>query len=469
VARGVGWAPAEPTRPELLAPEVAALQVLAVGEEAGEEAATDELVAQGLGAVVLFASALRDPARAAARAGTLLAASLRSPARSPLLLAADQEGGRVVRLPVGPTTMPGAAALGATGRPELARAAARATAGQLRAVGVSWDLAPVADLADADNPALRGRCFAGDPETAAAFVAAFVEGLRDGGVASCAKHFPGHGATPVDSHRALPTVEVDLPTLRARAWVPFAAAVRAGADAVMVGHLRVPALGPGPASLEPAAYAALRQALGFEGVAVTDSLDMAACRAAAGGVGPAAVRALAAGADLVLVGHGPREHREAWSALTRAIADGTVPPARVREAIARVHRLKEALGLGRRPLPDPEGAAHLLARPSDARLAREIATRAILEPASGPARPRVASILAGGRAPRALVEAARARWPEAEVLPGAAASPWVSLDGLCHLGLAPTPTPPPPGRALLAWDATPASLEALLDAAEGRR
>lgn len=478
--RVLGGSPAGsgPARAEDLPLAVQALAVLAAGEEAGQEAETDELVAAGLGAVVFFASALREPPAAARRAAALQAAALRSPAGAPLLLGADQEGGRVGRLPLSPASLPAAMALGAIGDAALAQLAGRATAGQLQAVGVNWDLAPVCDVwggdGGVDNPALGSRCFSADPQAAAALAAAFAAGLQAGGVLACAKHFPGHGDTEVDSHVALPRLAADPTALRTRAWPPFAAAARTGVASLMLGHLAVPAIGPLPASLEPACYRLAREELGFGGLLVTDSLGMTGCLRAVGGVGAAAVAALAAGADLVVVGHGPQQQRQARDALVAAVESGRLPPARLAEAVARVLAAKGRWQLARRPAPDEQAAPHLLRRPSDVRLAAEIARRSITELRPGPAAPAPAFLQPGDGAPGVLLAAARERWPAAEVR-GGGPGPWLSLAGAVHLLLGP-PVPPPPagGRALLAYDGTPASLAALLEcaaagsAAEGR-
>lgn len=487
-AAGLGIADAPPPRTRGQAPvaewplEVLVLQVLACGEEAGQETHTDALVAQGLGTVVPFASALRDPPRAAARYAALQGAAQRGPAGLPLLIAADQEGGRVCRLPLAATTMPGAMALCAAGDTELTRQAGQATAGQLRAVGVNWDLAPVCDLWAADNPALGSRCFAADPLAVARFAAAYVQGLRDGGVAACAKHFPGHGATVVDSHAALPRLDSALAGLRAREWLPFAHLIGVGVEAVMTGHLVVPAWGPVPASLSEAAVRALRDELAFEGVIVTDALGMGGCLAFAGSVGEAAVRALAAGADIALVGHGPVEQLEARDALLTAARTGRLPRERLVAAAARIVAFKRALDLGRRAAPDPEAVPHLLDRPADVALAARIAALAVtpltgagpqrLDPAvvggeaiSGPSRPDTLGFSA--ETPRALVAAARARWPGAGIVPRDGGR-WLTVGAHAHaLAGLPIPKPLPEGRVLLAYDGLPASLDALLTAAAG--
>jgi beta-N-acetylhexosaminidase len=450
--------PASPgaVRPEDLPLEAQALAVLCAGEEAGWEERTDELVAAGLGAVVFAPSALQDPAAAARRVAALAAGAARSPVGAPLLIGVEHEGGRACALPSGPTTLPAALALGAVGEEGLARTAGRATAGQLRAVGICWDLAPVCNL----EPVLGSRRLSGDPEAAARLAAAFVEGLQAGGVLACAKYFPVPAGTPVPE----PSV------WRRGPGSVFAAAVQAGAATLLVGHGTFP--GAGPASLTPLGYRLAREALGFEGLLVTDALDAEVCLRFGGDVGEAAVRALVAGADLVWVRGGPEAQRQAWRAVVAAAAADRLPRPRLAEAVGRVLACKRTWGLARRTPPDEAAVPHLLARPSDRELASHIAARAVTELAPGPAVPAVGLVRYGPGAAAELVEAAAARWPAAPLRPDGLAG-WVSLmaaegGSLCHLAVGPPlPAQRPAGRLLLAYDTTPASVRALLACAAG--
>jgi beta-N-acetylhexosaminidase len=212
------------------------------------------------------------------------------------------------------------------------RAAMRAKAFELRELGFTWLFAPVADVTIGDaDVTIRSRSASTDPEVAAGAVGAAVNGYVDAGLVSTAKHFPGHGAATQDSHETLPEIDVTREQLEARDLPPFRAAVRAGAPAVMMGHLDVSSLAPGvPTSLAPEAYDLLRDDLGFEGVAITDSLGM-------GGVlSPGrrpAVEALAAGADLLLM---PADTAHTHGIVTRAIRQGELDRERVEEAAARV-------------------------------------------------------------------------------------------------------------------------------------
>ena len=210
--------------------------------------------------------------------------------------------------------------------------AAMAAAGlELRDLGFTWVFAPVADVTiGSADVTIGSRSPSDDPAVAARTVAAAVRGFDEAGLVSTPKHFPGHGSATADSHQTLPVIGASLNELRQRDLLPFVAAVAAGAPAVMVGHLDMTALAPGvPASLSPQTYDLLRSDLGFEGVAITDSLGM-------GGVmawESPAVEALKAGADLMLM---PADTRLAHEQLTAAIAAGVVPRERALQAAAQV-------------------------------------------------------------------------------------------------------------------------------------
>ncbi|WP_430791191.1 glycoside hydrolase family 3 N-terminal domain-containing protein [Actinoplanes sp. G11-F43] len=259
-----------------------------------------DLLADGLAGHTLFGGNVADAAQVAA-----LTAGLRA-IRPDTLIAIDEEGGDVTRL--GHRTgspYPGNAALGAAGDPDLTRRVYAAIGADLAATGINLDLAPTVDVNTADdNPIIGTRSFGADPGPVARHTAAAVQGLQSSGVAACAKHFPGHGATVTDSHLELPTVDVPLDLLRSRDLPPFAAAVDAGVRAVMSAHIRVPALtGDGPATFSRAALTdLLRTELGFQGAIITDALEMRGAAASAGGIPRAAVAALAAGADLLCIG-----------------------------------------------------------------------------------------------------------------------------------------------------------------------
>lgn len=262
----------------------------------------------------------------------------------PAIVSVDQEGGRVERftgeVTAFPTLMTGGAAV--AGDPDTgARAvsgAAQAAGAQLRALGFTWVNAPVADVTiGPSDPTIGSRSPSADPALASRVVVAAVEGYREAAIVPVVKHYPGHGSVTVDSHEALPVQDASLAALRARDLAPFAQAAKAGAPVVMMSHLAVDAFEPGvPSTLSSAAYASLRSDAGFEGVAITDALDMAAVTAEYG-AGGAAVKALAAGADVLLM---PSDVEAAHAAVAAAITDGTVPRTRAEEAAAKVVALQ---------------------------------------------------------------------------------------------------------------------------------
>ena len=288
-----------------------------------------------------------------------LTATLRDRRRD-VLLTIDEEGGDVTRLAhrTG-SPYPGNAALGAVDDVELTHAVYAAIGAELATAGVNLDFAPTVDVNTADdNPIIGTRSFGADPARVSRHAAAAIAGLQGSGVAACAKHFPGHGATVSDSHLELPTVDAPAAVLRERDLPPFVAAVAAGTRAVMTAHIRVPALtGDEPATFSRAVLTdLLRGEYGFDGVIVTDALEMAGATAAAGGIAPAAVRSLAAGADLLCIG------ADVDSALVEAVAaeivsavrDGRLPLSRVEEAAFRVAGLASfgALPSGGAPATD---------------------------------------------------------------------------------------------------------------------
>jgi beta-N-acetylhexosaminidase len=287
----------------------------------------------GIGGVVLFARDIGSPEQLAE-----LTASLRAE-RPDLLIAVDEEGGDVTRLEAAMgSSFPGNLALGTVDDVDLTRRVAAAIGGELAAVGVNFDLAPVADvIVDPANPIVGVRSFGSDPALVARHVAAFVEGVQSVGVAACAKHFPGHGESLADSHLELPSVETDRETLHERALPPFRAAVEARVRAVMTAHVRFAALDDGPATLSAKVIGLLRTELGFDGLVLTDALEMRAISATVG-LQEGAVRALAAGADALCLGAdlAPEQVQGIRTAVVSAVRDGRLPEERVREAAGRV-------------------------------------------------------------------------------------------------------------------------------------
>ena len=289
-----------------------------------------------------------------------LVAALRGLTSPGPLIVVDQEGGRVERLRDGVAALPSAMAVGAAGDAALARRLGALVGRDLARLGITVDLAPVADLAlRHDSRVIGTRAYGDEPERVAELAGAFARGLERSGVAAALKHFPGHGATGDDSHVTLPHVTVDEATLRARDLVPFARAL-ADASIVVTAHVVVDALdAQRPASLSRAIVTGLlRGELGFDGVVATDCLEMDAVAVGIGTV-DAAVEALAAGADLLLISHHLELARAAADAIVTAVDAGCLPLARLQEAHARVHALRERLASAPATERDVDEAAPL--------------------------------------------------------------------------------------------------------------
>lgn len=297
------------------------------------DAETRRLLAAGIGGVVLFSRNVETPAQVAA-----LTRELKRLAPEPLLVAVDQEGGSVARLREGFTRLPPFRVLGDTGDPLLARELGRVVGTELCAVGIDWDFAPVLDVdTNPDNPVIGSRSLARDPERVAELGTAFARGLLDAGVAPCGKHFPGHGDTLTDSHLELPRLTHDLERLERVELVPFRRAIEAGLPAVMTAHVLFEALDrERPASMSRAVVSELlRGRLGFEGVIVTDDLEMKAV-AKHYAIEDIAVECLAAGVDVQLVCHTPELARQAIDAMVSAVQAGRVSEATLWRASERV-------------------------------------------------------------------------------------------------------------------------------------
>ena len=307
----------------------------------------------------------------------ILVNHLQRGAKIPLLVGADFERGTSMRLDEG-TSFPQAMAVAAAGAPQDAYTMGKVTALEARAAGVHWVFAPVADVnSNPDNPIINTRSFGEDPTRVAEFVAAFVRGVEENGALATAKHFPGHGDTSTDSHLDLATVRGDRAHLDRIELVPFRAAIAAGVSSVMTGHLAVPAIEPNPdtpATLSPKILSGLlRGELGFDGLVVTDALNMSGVTPGYS-PGEVAVRAILAGADVLLV---PPIPDAALAALKDAVASGRIPMTRIEEAVTRVLRAKARLGLHKQRLVDLEAITERFARPGFARQAQDIADRGV--------------------------------------------------------------------------------------------
>ncbi|MFC9732892.1 glycoside hydrolase family 3 protein [Streptomyces roseolus] len=318
--------------------------------ELGVRTAAELVRRYHLGGVIYFAWAhnTRSPHQIAELSNGIQAAS-----RLPVLISTDQEHGIVCRVGEPATLLPGAMALGAGGSPADTRKAARIAGAELAALGIRQNYAPVADVnVNPANPVIGVRSLGSDPRAVSALVTAQIRGYQGAGVAATAKHFPGHGDTAVDSHYGLPVIthtraqwaELDAP--------PFRAAIAAGIDAIMTAHLVVPALDPSedPATLSyPILTGVLREQLGYDGVVVTDALDMQGVRTKYGD-DRVPVLALKAGVDQLL---NPPKLDLAWNAVLGAVRNGELTEERLDESVLRILRLKARRGLFTEPATTP--------------------------------------------------------------------------------------------------------------------
>ena len=315
--------------------------------------------ATGATGVLLLARNIDTPAQTRA-----YARELEQRLGRPLLVAIDHEGGWVLRFRSGVTPFPGNAALGRAKDPKLAYAVGRQMARELAPLGVRMNLAPVVDVAtEAYNPGIGIRSFGSDPALAGRLGAAFVKGLQDHGVSACAKHFPGGGAATVDPHVGLPTIRLARAPFRRTHLSPFAAAARAGVDAIMTSHVRFPAFDSVPATFSPKIVRGLlRTELGYDGLVISDDLCMGAITRR-WPVADATLRCLDAGHDMLMIAHDERGMREAAELLREAGA----PDEQLRAALRRIERL-----LPRRKADRAAGAEE------GAALSRTIAAKAVV-------------------------------------------------------------------------------------------
>ncbi|MFF3176248.1 glycoside hydrolase family 3 protein [Streptomyces sp. NPDC057900] len=325
--------------------------------EIGVRTAAEMIAKYHLGGIIYFTWAhnTRDPHQIADLSNGIQRAGLAGPSSLPLLISTDQEHGIVCRVGEPATLMPGAMALGAGRSRSDAREAGRIAGAELAAIGICQNYAPDADVnVNPANPVIGVRSFGSDPESVAGMVAAQVKGYQSAGIASTAKHFPGHGDTSTDSHTGLPVIthtreqwaELDRP--------PFRAAIAAGIDSIMTAHIVVPALDPAedPATLSrPILTGILREELGYDGVVVTDSLGMEGVRTKYGDE-RVPVLAVQAGVDQLL---NPPDLDVSWNALLAAVKSGEVSEARIDESILRILRLKTKLGLFEDPFVSRRG------------------------------------------------------------------------------------------------------------------
>ncbi|MEO8596634.1 MAG: glycoside hydrolase family 3 N-terminal domain-containing protein [Candidatus Solibacter sp.] len=300
-------------------------------------------------------------------------------AKTPLMVSGDFERGASMRVD-GTTVFPHAMAFGAAGNPAYSRYEGEVTAREARALGVHWVYYPVADVNNnPDNPIINIRSYGENPQAVAEQVMAFTEGAhsdKKNYTLTTVKHFPGHGDTAVDSHLNMPTILVDRERLDRVELVPFKAAVDAGVDAVMTAHIAVPALSPPgiPSTLSSAILTdLLKKDLGFKGIIVTDALEMAGI-VKTFSTGDAAVRAIEAGADILLM---PTDPEAVVKAVTAAVQSGRLTRRRIQESVIKILAAKEKVGLDRKRFVDLENISDVVDAPESNDKAQEIADHAV--------------------------------------------------------------------------------------------
>jgi beta-N-acetylhexosaminidase len=309
-----------------------------------DAATADFIRANGIRGICLFRGNMTDSAQLAK-----LTADLRAAMGPDALIAIDQEGGAVVRSTWVPAP-PAAMALGAADDTDLAYRTGAAVARAVKSLGFNWNFAPVLDLNNnPNNPVIAERSFGAEPQRAAELAMAWMEGSHAEGVACCVKHFPGHGDTHVDSHRDLPTVNKPLSELENFEFKPFKLSADQ-APAMMTAHIVYPSIdADNPATMSPAILdGLLRKQWNYRGVIITDGMDMHAI-AGRYGVGNAAVRALVAGADMVMALGTPETQNETLDAIAAALASGALTQAQVDERLARLSALAQAYPCEQRP------------------------------------------------------------------------------------------------------------------------
>ena len=331
-----------------------------------------------LGGVIYFAwtDSVKNPAQIVGLSNGLQQAAIESGAHVPLMIATDQEQGVVTRVGPPATQFPGSMALGAGRSTADARTAAAITGQELKAMGINTNFAPDADVnVNALNPVIGTRSFSSDPTLVASMVTAQVNGYqKDAGINATPKHFPGHGDTATDSHTGIPIIthskaqweQIDAP--------PFKAAIKAGTNMIMSGHLVVPALDPSgdPATLsQPILTGVLRGELGYKGVIITDSLGMQGVRDKYGDA-EVAVRAVLAGVDSLLMA--PKMDA-AYDAVLAAVASGRISEKRLNDSVSRILLLKLKQGILFRPYADPAGLDSVVGTPAHLAAADAITDR----------------------------------------------------------------------------------------------
>jgi beta-N-acetylhexosaminidase len=330
---------------------------------------------------------------------------LQSDSKLPLLFAADFERGVSMRL-MGTTVFPHAMAFGGDGNLQDAEAFGRITGEEARAIGIHWNFFPDADVnSNPANPIINTRSFGEDPQQVGDLVAAYIKGSHKAGMMTTVKHFPGHGDTATDSHLGVAKVTVDREHLDSVELPPFREAIAAGVDSVMVAHVTVPALDPDPnhvATISPAIVSDLLQKqLGFNGIIVTDALDMAGLtHLFANDIGRAAVEAFKAGNDLLLI---PADFPASYNAMVQAVQSGEISPERLDRSVLKILKAKAALNLQKARLVDVNALADVVGKPENIAFGQNVADAAVtLVRDDGQVLPLKSSVKFGGTGKMAL-------------------------------------------------------------------
>src|SRR3954464_4144414 len=312
----------------------------------------------------------------------MLLNQLQRDSETPLIIAADFERGLSMRLNGG-TVFPHAMAFGAAGKPEYSEAFGRITGEEARAIGIQWNWFPDADVnSNPANPIINTRAFSSDPTQVGDLVSAYIKGAHVGGMMTTAKHFPGHGDTATDSHLGMASVTGNQARLDSLELPPFEQAVKAGVDSVMIAHVSVPTLDADPnhvASTSPKIVTdLLKQKMGFQGLVVTDALDMnglmriysALPNPSAG----AAVASIKAGNDMILI---PHDLDGAYNGILQAVKSGDIPQAQLDASVLKILKFKASLGLHKGRLVDPNQVSFLVGKPENIAIGQQVADAAV--------------------------------------------------------------------------------------------
>jgi beta-N-acetylhexosaminidase len=312
-----------------------------------------------------------------------IANQLQRDSKLPLLLAADFERGLASRVSYVPA-FPDAMAFGATGKTAYVERFGAITADEARAIGIHWDFSPVADVnSNPNNPIINTRSFGEDPQAVGDMVAAFIRGAKAHGMLTTAKHFPGHGDTGTDSHLGVAKVEGDVARLQSVEFPPFKKAIQAGVDSVMVAHLAVPALDPDPNRVatisKNVVSGVLREQLDFQGLVVTDALEMRGLTSLyppekGSPTAKAAVDAVKAGNDVILW---PTDLDGAFHGIMNAVKSGEIPVSRINASVKKILELKAAVGLNKARLVDLGRVPYIVSRQEDMQFAQQVADESV--------------------------------------------------------------------------------------------